>query len=87
MKLREIREYLKSRKIVSHKDISTHFDISDSAAQFALNYWQNKGKITTISLGCHSTICDDTSTTPEPQKDSRGCGSCSSAIEQYQWLG
>lgn len=75
MLLGEIRDYLQRYGIASLHDVATHFDITPDAAQFALNYWQRKGKVREQAATCSS---------------SSGCGgkSCggSEAATVYEWV-
>ena len=75
MMLGEIRDYLQQRGSASLNDVATHFDITQDTAQFALNYWQRKGKIRELAAGA----CG-----------SGGCGgkSCSGtkAATNYEWV-
>jgi len=54
MKLGEIRNYIKQRGDSSLKDVANHFDISQEAAQFAIEYWIKKGKIKAQGAACSS---------------------------------
>lgn len=75
MLLGDIRHYLKQRGSASLDDIALHFDLSHDAAQFAMAYWQRRGKVSEISQGtaCGSSGCD-------------GCGSHSNAQVLYGWV-
>ncbi len=53
--LGEIRTYLKQRGTASLSDIATHFNTSPDAAELALGYWINKGKVRTIAPPCDSS--------------------------------
>ncbi len=55
MKLGEIRTYLKQRKLVELQDIVNHFDISESSAQWALDFWQQNAKIEVVNPACGSS--------------------------------
>lgn len=55
MILGEIREYLKKRRDANLNEIANHFDISQAAACFALDYWIDKGKVTKTSASCGSS--------------------------------
>lgn len=68
MILGDIREYLKQRDTASVSDVAAHFDVSQEAAELALNYWVKKGKVRAVSAACGSS-CD-------------GCGS-SSGVYQW----
>lgn len=72
MLLGEIRDYLKKRGEASLDDVALHFDIAPETAQFALNYWQQKGKVRAISANCGSSACH-----------SGGCGN--GAVQRYEW--
>lgn len=54
MLLGEIRDYLQRYGIASLHDVAIHFDITPDAAQFALNYWQRKGKVREQTAACSS---------------------------------
>lgn len=72
MLLGEIRHYLQQRGIVSLKDVAIHFDITPDSARFALDYWQQRGKVRAVNTAC----------------DSGGCGgkSCSGNHDTYyEW--
>lgn len=71
MLLSDIRNYLQQRGTASLQDVAIHFDIAPDTAQFALNYWQNKGKIRAQAASCGSGGCD-------------GCGNNGSAV--YAWV-
>ncbi|SEA12520.1 FeoC like transcriptional regulator [Thiothrix caldifontis] len=58
MLLGEIRDYLQQRGSASLQDVATHFDIAPDTAQFALGYWQKKGKVLEQAAGCASGGCD-----------------------------
>ncbi|MCK5902030.1 MAG: hypothetical protein KAG28_02685 [Cocleimonas sp.] len=55
MVLGEVRHYLKKRRTVSLIDITHRFDISDEAAQFAMDYWIRKGSVNKVSSVCGSS--------------------------------
>ncbi|HPY41254.1 MAG TPA: FeoC-like transcriptional regulator [Thiolinea sp.] len=73
MLLSDIRSYLQQRGTASLKDVAVHFDIAPDTAQFALNYWQNKGKIREQAASCGSGSCG-------------GCSSNSSSAAIYTWV-
>jgi len=52
MKLGEIRNYIKRRGDSSLADVAIHFDISQEAAKFAIEYWIKKGKVQTQGIAC-----------------------------------
>jgi len=79
MLLADIRSYLKQRKTASLEEVAIHFDIASDSAQFALNYWIKRGKITNVSASCGSSC--------------NGCGSGASHYQwqevkaiPIQWL-
>lgn len=55
MKLGEIRNYIKQRGDSSLTDVATHFDISQEAAKFAIEYWIKKGKVKAQGAACGSS--------------------------------
>ncbi len=55
MKLGEIRNYIKRRGDSSLVDVATHFDISNEAAKFAIEYWIKKGKVQEQGAACGSS--------------------------------
>ncbi len=67
MKLGEIRNYLKRRGDSSLADVATHFDISNEAAKFAIEYWIKKGKVEERGAACGSSC--------------GGCGSASESYQ------
>jgi hypothetical protein len=73
MLLGEIRDYLQQRGSASLHDVATHFDIATDTAQFALGYWQKKGKVREQAAGCSSGGCGG-----------KSCGS-SGAGAVYTW--
>ena len=52
MLLADIRSYLKKRKIISLEDVALHFDIAHYSANFALDYWVKRGKVSIIGTSC-----------------------------------
>ncbi len=52
--LGEIRGYLRERGSASLREISLHFDTSTDAAELALTYWMNKGKVQLVTPSCDS---------------------------------
>lgn len=71
MLLKDIRSYLQQRGTASVQEVAIHFDIAADTAQFALNYWQNQGKIRAQAPSCGSG----------------SCGGCSSnASTSYTWV-
>ncbi len=75
MMLGEIRDYLQQRGSASLNDEATHFDITQDTAQFALNYWQRKGKIRELAAGaCGSGGCGG-----------KSCGGTKAATN-YEWV-
>lgn len=76
MILTEIRDYLRERGSAELQEIALHFDIAPDTAQFALHYWQQKGKVREQTMGCPSTC------------GSKGsCSSASATPMYYEWLG
>ena len=75
MLLGEIRDYVKKRGNVSLKDISLHFDITQDSVEFAVSYWQRKGKIrqSASEAGCGSGGCG-------------GCASNTTNQISYEWV-
>lgn len=74
MLLGEIRDYVKQRGTVSLRDISLHFDITTDSAQFALAYWQRRGKIREqLAGGCGTGACG-------------GCASNTASQLSYEWV-
>lgn len=71
MLLKDIRTYLQQRGTASVEDVAIHFDIAPDTAEFALNYWQNQGKIRTQTASCGAGACG-------------GCSSKGSAV--YTWV-
>lgn len=71
MLLKDIRGYLEQRGTASLHDVAVHFDIAPDTAQFALNYWQQKGKIREQNAHCGSGACG-------------GCSQNDSAL--YTWV-
>ena len=67
MKLGEIRNYIKRRGDSSLADVATHFDISNEAAKFAIEYWIKKGKVEERGAACGSSC--------------GGCGSASESYQ------
>ncbi len=67
MKLGEIRNYVKKHKQAYAADVANHFDISQDAARFALDYWVKKGKVQTLGASCGSSCS--------------GCGSAGEAYQ------
>jgi predicted ArsR family transcriptional regulator len=59
MILGDIRDYLRQRGSASLSDVAIHFDIAPDAAQFALHYWQKKGKVREQAASCGSGGCGD----------------------------
>lgn len=57
MLLGEIRNYLQQRGTASLSDVAAHFDIAPDTASFALNYWQQRGKVREMSTACNSGGC------------------------------
>ncbi len=74
MMLGEIRDYLQQRGSASLTDVATHFDISPDTAQFALNYWQRKGKVREQAAACSSGGCGG-----------KSCGGTRAATN-YEWV-
>lgn len=74
MLLGEIRDYLQKRGVASLQDVATHFDIAPDTARFALNYWQRKGKVRKIPIGCASGGCGG-----------NNCGG-PEAASSYEWM-
>lgn len=71
MLLKDIRNYLQQRGTASVQEVAIHFDIAPDTAEFALNYWQNQGKLRAQATNCSSGACG-------------GCGSRDAAI--YTWV-
>ena len=71
MLLGQIRDYVQARGVVSLQDIVRHFDIAADTAEFALAYWQQKGKIRApLAAACQT-----------------GCSTCTTqANPQYEWV-
>lgn len=46
MILKEVKDYVESRRQVTLSDIATHFDVEPEAVKGMLEFWVNKGKIT-----------------------------------------
>ena len=57
MLLGEIRNYLQQRGSASLSDVATHFDIAPDTARFALDYWQQRGKVRAVNAACGSGGC------------------------------
>ena len=57
MLLGEIRNYLQQRGSASLGDVATHFDIAPDTARFALDYWQQRGKVRAVNAACGSGGC------------------------------
>ena len=74
MLLGEIRDYLHKHGVASLRDVAVHFDITPDAAQFALNYWQRKGKVRAQASACSSGGCGG-----------KNCGG-SEAATVYEWV-
>ncbi len=75
MMLGEIRDYLQQRGSASLNDVATHFDITPDTAQFALNYWQRKGKVREFAAAsCGSGGCGG-----------KSCGGTQAATN-YEWV-
>lgn len=72
MLLAAIRDYLQQRGSASLHEVATHFDIAPDTARFALQYWQNKGKVRELSSTCSSGGCGG-----------KSCGGESAA--RYEW--
>ncbi|PWQ92100.1 FeoC-like transcriptional regulator [Leucothrix pacifica] len=76
MLLGEIRDYVKQRGSVSLNDIALHFDITPDSVQFAIQYWQRKGKIqqrNAADTGCNSGSCGS-------------CASNQTPAVTYEWV-
>lgn len=57
MLLGDIRQYLQQRGTASLNDVATHFDIAPDTARFALDYWQQRGKVREMPTACGTGGC------------------------------
>lgn len=73
MLLAAIRDYLQQRGSASLYEVAIHFDIATDTARFALQYWQNKGKIRELGGSCSTGGCGG-----------KSCGT-ESAV-RYEWV-